>query len=108
MLTLSDRLRPSGLGFGVGWIHLLPVGRFPAATLDEARDVAVAAVRALGLRDGIAFPQLIATTDGVRVVEVAARIAAGQMADLVSYGTGINLFDIAIAQALGDDVPDAS
>ena len=28
------------------------------------------------------------------------------MADLVSYGTGINLFDIAFAQALGDEVPD--
>lgn len=106
VLTLSDRLRPSGLGFGVGWIHMFP-SVLPDATLDEASDVAVAAVRALGLRDGIAFPQLIATTDGVRIVEAAARIAAGQMADLVSYGTGINVFDIAFAQALGDDVPDS-
>ena len=51
----------------------------------EASDLAIAAVRALGLRDGIAFPQLIATAAGVRIIEVAARIAAGQMADLVSY-----------------------
>ena len=105
MLTLSDRLRPGGIGFGVGWIHAFP-SVLPDSTLDEAEALAVAAVRALGLRDGIAFPQLIATSDGVQVVEVAARIAAGQMADLVSYGTGINLFDIAFAQALGDDVPD--
>lgn len=77
-----------------------------SSSTGEARDVAFAAVRALGLRDGIAFPQLIATTGGVRVVEVAARIAAGQMADLVSFGTGISLFDIASAQALGDEVPD--
>jgi biotin carboxylase len=106
VLTLSDRLRPSGRGFGVGWIHMFP-SVLPEPTLNEAADVAVAAVHALGLRDGIAFPQLIATTDGVRVVEAAARIAAGQMADLVSYGTGINLFDIAFAQALGDAVPDS-
>ena len=66
----------------------------------------MSAVSALSLYDGIAFPQLIATADGVRVIEVAARIAAGQMADLVSYGTGINLFEIAFAQAIGDDVPD--
>ena len=105
LLTLSDRLRPAGIGFGVGWIHSFP-SSLDAATLDEARDVAESAVRALGLRDGIAFPQLIATTDGVRVVEVAARIAAGQMADLVRYATGINVYDIAIRQALGDDVPD--
>ena len=106
LLTLSDRLRPGGIGFGVGWIHAFP-SVLPTSTLDEAEALAVAAVRALGLRDGIAFPQLIATSDGVQIVEVAARIAAGQMADLVSYGTGINLFDIAFAQALGDDVPDA-
>jgi len=105
LLTLSDRLRPAGIGFGVGWIHSFP-SSLPGATLDEAREVAFAAVRALGLRDGIAFPQLIATAAGVRVVEVAARIAAGQMADLVWHGTGISLFDIAIAQALGDEVPD--
>ncbi len=105
VLTLSDRLRPSGIGFGVGWIHMFP-SVLPETTLNEASDLAVAAVRALGLRDGIAFPQLIATTDGVRIVEAAARIAAGQMADLVSYGTGINLFEIAFAQALGDAVPD--
>jgi biotin carboxylase len=105
VLTLSDRLRPGGIGFGVGWIHMFP-SVLPDETLREATDLAVAAVRALGLRDGIAFPQLIATAGGVRVVEVAARIAAGQMADLVSYATGINLFDIAFAQALGDAVPD--
>ena len=105
VLTLSDRLRPAGIGFGVGWIHSFP-SSLDAATLDEARDVAESAVRALGLLDGIAFPQLIATADGVRIVEVAARIAAGQMADLVRFATGIDVYDIAIRQALGDDVPD--
>jgi biotin carboxylase len=105
LLTLSDRLRPPGIGFGVGWIHSFP-SSLDAATLEEARAIASAAVVALGLRDGIAFPQLIATREGVRIVEVAARIAAGQMADLVRLATGINLFDIAIAQALGDDVAD--
>jgi biotin carboxylase len=106
MLTLSDRLRPKGLGFGVGWIHSFPSG-LDEATLAEAQDVACAAVRALGLRNGIAFPQVIASSAGVQVVEVAARIAAGQMADLVRYGAGIDLFEVAIAQALGQPVSDA-
>ena len=107
LLTLSDRLRPDGLGFGVGWIHLFP-SSLPADVLAEAESVAVAAVRALGLEDGIAFPQLIADSSGeVRLVEIAARIPAGQMADLVGMGTGINLFEIAIEQALGRAVPDA-
>ena len=107
LVTLSDRLRPAGLGFGVGWIHSFP-SSLPKNALAEAEEVAVATVRALGLEDGIAFPQLIADErGGVRVVEIAARIPAGQMADLVRFGTGINLFEVAIEQALGHDVPDA-
>jgi hypothetical protein len=89
----------------VGWIHLYP-SALDQSSLDRARDVAVAAVRALGLRDGIAFPQMIAAGVDVRIVEIAARIAAGQMADLVRFGTGIELFDVAIAQARGRPVPD--
>src|SRR5919106_1969802 len=53
-LTLSDRLRPPGIGFGVGWIHVYPASVF-GDVLEEAERIAVHAVHALGLRDGIAF-----------------------------------------------------
>jgi biotin carboxylase len=105
-LTLSDRLRPPGIGFGVGWIHVYPASIY-GDQLERAEEVMVRAVRALGLRDGIAFPQLIATPDGdVRVVEVAARIPGGQMADLVRHAVGVDLVDVALRQALGEEVPD--
>ena len=106
LVTLSDRLRPPGVGFGVGWIHVYPPS-IPPEQLDLAEQVAVDAVRALGLRDAIAFPQLIASPDGsVAVVEVAARIPGGQMADLVRHAVGVDLVDVALRQALGEDVPD--
>jgi len=106
LLTLSDRLRPPGIGFGVGWIHVFPPS-IPDEQLLLARVVAVEAVRALGLRDGIAFPQLIAAHDGrVVVVEVAARIAGGQMADLVRHAVGVDVVEIAARQALGEEIPD--
>jgi biotin carboxylase len=106
LITLSDRLRPPGLGFGVGWIHLYP-SRLDAAVLERAGSIASDAVRALGLRNGIAFPQLLVTTNGdVYVVEVAARIPAGQMADLVRFAKGIDLVQIALTQASGAAVPD--
>ena len=105
-LTLSDRLRPPGIGFGVGWIHVYPTTIY-ADQLEEAERVAVHAVRALGLRDGIAFPQLLATDDGrVLVIEVAARIPGGQMADLARHAVGVDLVAIALRQALGEEVPD--
>jgi biotin carboxylase len=106
LLTLSDRLRPPGIGFGVGWIHVYPPST-DGEQLRRARDIAVESVRALGLQNGIAFPQLIAVPDGrVVVVEVAARIAGGQMADLVRHAVGVDVVEIALRQALGEPVPD--
>ncbi len=106
LLTLSDRLRPPGIGFGVGWMHVYPPS-IPADQLERAERIAVESVRALGLQDGIAFPQLIAAPDGrVVVVEVAARIPGGQMADLVRHAVGVDLVEIALRQALGKDVED--
>jgi biotin carboxylase len=107
LLTLSDRLRPPGVGFGVGWIHVYPSTLY-GDTLAEAERVAVQAVRALGLQDGIAFPQLIVEEHGsVNVVEVAARIPGGQMSDLAAHAVGVDLVEIALRQALGEAVPDA-
>jgi biotin carboxylase len=105
-LTLSDRLRPPGIGFGVGWIHLYPATIY-GDQLEEAERVAIHAVHALGLRDAVVFPQLIAAPDGrVVVVEVAARVGGGQMGDLVRHATGVDLVEVALRQALGEDLPD--
>jgi biotin carboxylase len=105
-LTLSDRLRPPGVGFGVGWIHVYPATTF-GAQLEESERVAVHTVSALGLKNAIAFPQLIASPDGrVQVVECAARIPGGQMADLVRFAVGVDLVDVQLRIALGEELPD--
>jgi biotin carboxylase len=106
LVTLSDRLRPPGVGFGVGWIHVYPAS-IHSDQLALAERVAERSVAALGLRDGIAFPQLIAGSGGtVSVVEVAARIPGGQMADLVRHAVGVDLIEVALRFALGEPVPD--
>jgi biotin carboxylase len=105
-LTLSDRLRPPGVGFGVGWIHVYPATTY-GSQLEESERVAVHTVHALGLRTGIAFPQLIAASGGrVIVVECAARIPGGQMADLVRFATGVDLVEVQVRMALGEALPD--
>jgi biotin carboxylase len=105
-LTLSDRLRPPGVGFGVGWIHVYPASVY-GDQLEESERVAVHTVHALGLQTGIAFPQLIATPDRrVLVVECAARIPGGQMADLVRHAVGVDLVEVQLRMALGEDLPD--
>ena len=105
VVTLSDRLRPPGVGFGVGWIHLYPATIY-GDVLEEAARVAAHAARVLGLRNGIAFPQLLVTDHGVIVIEIAARIPGGQMADLVRHAVGVELVEVALRQALGEPVPD--
>src|SRR5579884_2490780 len=105
-LTLSDRLRPPGIGFGVGWIHVYPATLF-GERLAEAERIAARTASALGLETGIAFPQLIAAPDGrVVVVECAARIPGGQMADLVRHAVGVDLVEVQLRMALGEELPD--
>lgn len=43
----------------------------------------------------------------MQLIEIAARIAAGQMADLVRVGTGIDLIEIALRQSIGMHIPDS-
>jgi biotin carboxylase len=104
-VTLCDRLRPDGASFGVSWIHLYP----PSVNGDqlvEAKRVAAEAARALGLSNGIGFPQLIATPDGrVVVVECAARIG-GLMAEHTLHARGIDLLEAQLRLALGEELPD--
>ena len=103
LITASDRVRPNGIGFGVALAHVYP-STFRVDVLEEVERVAVAAVNALGMRDGIAYPQLLVARDGVRVIEVAARIPGGQMDEIPRIGRGIDLVEIAVRQALGLDV----
>lgn len=107
VLTLSDRRRPPGIGFGVALAHVYPSTLYGDA-LEAVEQVGRSTVHALGLRDGIAYPQVIWGDDGVaRLIEVAARIPAGQMDSVARYGVGVDLIEIALLQALGQPVPDA-
>jgi biotin carboxylase len=105
VLTLSDRLRPGGDGFGVCLAHVYPADLDGDAAA-EAERVAAAAVRAAGLVDAVAYPQVLVSADGVRLVEIAARVPAGLMDEVSRLGIGVDLVEIALRQALGEDVPD--
>jgi len=105
-LTLSDRHRPPGRGFAVGWIHAYPAALNGTGTA-VAEALVERTVHQLGLRNGIAFPQLIAGIDGrILMIEVAARIPGGQMADLVRHAVGVDLVEVALRFALGEPVTD--
>ncbi len=103
VLTLSDRRRPDGSGFGVCLVHVFPTTVASEAAAEVAR-VAAAAVRAIGLADSVAYPQVLVSADGVRLVEIAARVPAGLMDEVSRLGIGVDLVEIALRQALGESV----
>jgi len=105
LLTASDRLRPEGRGFGVALTHLYPTS-VSGRRLGELEDAARETVRALGLSDGIAYPQLLVSADGVRLIEAAARVPGGQMSELVRHAIDVDLVEVALRQALGQEISD--
>jgi biotin carboxylase len=105
VVTLSDRLRPDGAGFGVAIAHVYPSTLF-GDRLEEAERVARHVVRALGIKDSVVYPQMLVTEDEVLLIEVAARVPAGQMDQVARRAVGVDLVEVALKQALGEPVPD--
>ena len=104
LITLSDRLRPAGRRLRRRDRARLPVDALRRRARGGRSGSPCATVRALGLRNGVAYPAAARRDDGVvRVIEVAARIPGGQMARSPRYGVGVDLVEVAVRQALGED-----
>jgi biotin carboxylase len=105
-LTVTDRELSEPPAFGVALAHVWPSALEPgeiAACIEAAR----AAAGALGITDGPTYTQVLATPDGARVAELAARLGGGHDADLCRAALGVDLNGLALAAALGDEVPEA-
>jgi len=105
IVTLSDRLRPDGAGFGVAIAHVYPSTLF-GDRLAEVERIAGHVVRALGIEDSVVYPQMLVTSDRVLLIEVAARVPAGQMDQVAKRAVGVDLVEVALRQAVGEIIPD--
>jgi biotin carboxylase len=104
LVSLSDRLRPEHVGFGVARAHVHPA-RIHSDQLGTAERTAERVASVLGLRDGIGVVQLVATPDGgVSVLGAAARVPGGRLAELVRHAVGIDLVELALRFALGEEI----
>ncbi|MET9502910.1 ATP-grasp domain-containing protein [Streptomyces sp. NPDC006622] len=81
--------------------HMFPADLTPADT-EAAEQTALAALKALGLTDGVvAHTEIKLTPDGPRVVEVNPRPAGNRITELVRHVTGIDLAAAFVDVALG-------
>jgi biotin carboxylase len=99
-LTVTDRLTADPPAFGVALAHVWPS---EAGGIDEAL-VAEKAARALGIGDGPTYTQLRIGPDGPQLIELAARLGGGHDAELCRAALGVDLNELAIAAALGENL----
>jgi biotin carboxylase len=100
-LTVTDRITAEPPAFGVALAHVWPA----EANADAAAEAAGQAVEALGIRNGPAYTQVRTGPEGPHVMEVAARLGGGHDAELCEAALGVDLNGLALAAALGEDIP---
>ena len=103
-LTVTDRLTADPPAFGVALAHAWPSELEPEQIAD-AIDVAAAAVAAVGIEEGPSYTQVLVSGEGARVGELAARLGGGHDAELCRAVLGVDLNGLAIAAALGQEIP---
>lgn len=100
ILSMSYRRTLPPPHFGIATRHVYPLAE-DARAQDALREAARAAIRAIGLAEGVAYPQLILGPDGPVVIEIAARVPGGYMCELAQLASGIDMMRVAILAALG-------
>jgi len=101
LLSLSNRETADAPHFGIALRHVSPPDIKEPVRM-AVRRVAKSAIEAIGIENGIAYPQIVVGPDGPRLIEIAARIPGGQMREVARYRSGIDQLCAAIYHALGE------
>ena len=94
-----ERFRPQVMENGA-WVP----SRLSAGERERVEDLVVSASLALGVETGVTKGDVVLTSTGPKVIEIAARLSGGHFCEcLVPLGTGVNYVRVAIQLAIGDD-----
>jgi len=88
----------------VALAHTWPSAQ-PTPQIAKAIDAARKAAAALGIAEGPTYTQVLVSDDGAVVGELAARLGGGHDAELCRATLRVNLNQLAISAALGEQVP---
>jgi biotin carboxylase len=101
-LALFDKPDPLDGPFFEETIYVTP-SRLPDETQTRIVESVAQTASALGLREGPVHAELRVNTEGVWVVEIAARSIGGLCSNVLRFGADISLEDLILRHALGDD-----
>ena len=86
--------------------HFVEMGHTQPTRLDcadEIKKVAIAANKAVGIKNGPSHTEIIVTKDGPKIVEIGARLGGDCITThLVPLSTGVNMVEACIRIALGE------
>jgi biotin carboxylase len=102
-LTVTDREQAPRPAFGVSLAHLWPAELEPEE-VGAAVETAARAARALGVEHGPTTAQVLLGDEGPLLAKLSARVGGGHDAELCRAALGVDLNDLAVAAALGEDV----
>jgi biotin carboxylase len=103
-LTVTDRITADPPAFGVALAHAWPSELSPEE-IAGVIEAASAAAEAVGIEAGPSYTQVLVGPDGARVGELAARLGGGHDAELCKAVLGVDLNGLALAAALGHEIP---
>ena len=87
--------------------HTMP-SQLPVERTNEAVDVMIQGIRALGITNGFAKGDIKLTPEGAKIVELAARLSGGFMSThTYPLSSGVDLMKIAIQIAMGEHPTDS-
>ncbi len=98
-LCHNDTVTPRPIRVPIG--HSCP-SRLSEDLRRETSTVCQSAVDALGIRTAVCNADLIATKDGVRLLEIGARIGATGIPEVIRLCHGVDLYDVALRMAMGE------
>ena len=103
-LALFDKPDPLDGPFFEETIYVTP-SRLPAEVQQQILDCAARTAQALGLREGPVHGEFRVNTDGVWVIEMAARAIGGRCSSMLDFASGMSLEELIIRQALRMPLP---
>lgn len=104
ILTITDKIITEP-PFFVELGHTEP-SRLSPSQQEDIRNVAEAAIRAIGMHNGPTHTEIKVTPSGAKLVEIAARLGGDFITSkLVPLSTGVDMIECSFATLLGENVP---
>ena len=103
IITITDKL-VSELPYFVELGHTEP-SRLPMAHQKAIIEIAYAAIRAIGMENGPTHTEIMLTSSGPKIIEIAARLGGDFITSkLVPLSTGVDMIECSFSSLLGEEV----